>query len=346
MKVLITGSQGYVGTVVVEFMHQSKISYEIHGLDLGLFQNLNHYYFDNSDIYLNSIQFKDVRDIETADLSNFNAIIHLAAISNDPIGEKFSKITEDINFTTTVELAKKAKAAGVYKFVFASSASVYGFSNNVCFEDSPANPLTVYAKSKLLSEIELEKLSDSNFQVTSLRFSTAAGWSPRIRSDIALNDFIIQAVTKREIFLNSSGEAYRPFIDVKDMAKSIEFSLSELRDSLSSFEIFNVGSDDWNFKIIDLAKIVVENICNSKIIIDEKSNNDTRSYKLNFSKYNSNAGKYKISRNIQETILNMERNIIKISSQENINYFSHVSRLKSIERLIKDKKIDQNLNFL
>jgi len=346
VKILITGSQGYVGSAFVGHARKALKGFLIDGIDLGLFQNLNHYVTESNDIYLNSIQFRDLREIQVKDLSRYNAIIHLAAISNDPIGEKFSKITNEINFQTTVELAKKAKTAEINKFIFASSASVYGFSENICFENSPTNPLSAYAKSKLVSEIELEKLSDKNFQVTALRFATAAGWSPRLRSDIALNDFVIQAVVKKEIKLNSLGESYRPFVSVKDMAKAIEFSLSGRRDILNEFEVFNVGSNDWNFKIIELAKIVSKNIANSKITIDRNSTNDTRSYKLNFDKYNSNADEYKVTEKIEDTILELGKNITRILKVGDKQFFDHVVRLQSIERLVRDEIIDEDLKIL
>jgi nucleoside-diphosphate-sugar epimerase len=346
VKILITGSQGYVGSAFVEHARKVLKGFLIDGIDLGLFQNLNHYVTESYDIYLNSIQFKDLREIQVKDLSGYDAIIHLAAISNDPIGEKFSKITNEINFQTTVELAKKAKTAEINKFIFASSASVYGFSENICFENSPTNPLSAYAKSKLVSEIELEKLSDKNFQVTALRFATAAGWSPRLRSDIALNDFVIQAVVKKEIKLNSLGESYRPFVSVKDMAKAIEFSLSGRRDILNAFEVFNVGSNDWNFKIIELAKIVSKSIANSKITIDHNSTNDTRSYNLNFDKYSSTAGEYKVTEKIENTILELEINITRILNVGDKQFFDHIVRLQSIERLVRDEIIDEDLKIL
>ncbi len=346
VRILITGSQGYVGSAFVKYAREFLAHHSIDGVDLGLFQNLNHYMTENNDIYLSSLQFKDLREVQTKGLSGYDAIVHLAAISNDPIGEKFTRITDEVNFQTTIELARKAKAAGVKKYIFASSASVYGFSENVCFENSPTNPLSAYAKSKLAAEIELQKLSDEYFQVTALRFATAAGWSPRIRSDIALNDFVIQAVVEKEIRLNSLGESYRPFVSVKDMARSIEFSLSKTRDTFNSFEVFNVGSNDWNFKIIELAGLVSRTIADTTVTINRNSSVDNRSYILNFDKYNSAAGEYKVAEKIEDTILELERNIRNVLRVGDKNFFSYVVRLESIDRLMRDGIIDENLKKL
>lgn len=350
MKILVTGSQGYVGSAFVNFVKRNKHQIVIDGIDTGYFQNLNHFSQFASDTFLNNLKFKDLRDLSEQDLmekggGGYEAVIHLAAISNDPIGEKFEKVTNEINFISTIEVAKKAKKLGIKKFIFASSASVYGFSEDICFENSKVSPITAYAKSKVEAENQLEKLSNDNFQVTCLRFATACGWSPRVRADIALNNFVISAVISKKVLLTSRGDSYRPFIDVQDMSRSILFALSQERDKYKEFEIYNVGQNSWNFLIIDLAEMVVNLVPNSELIINQSSLSDTRSYRLNFDKYNSATRNFIINSSILETITNLKDHIEFLIEQKPDDYFKKIVRLKWLNHLAAKKFIDQNLRL-
>lgn len=345
MKILLTGSQGYVGSGFIERVQKERIKIEISGLDSGFFQGLSHYSLGTSDFYLKSIHFKDLRDVRAAELNDYDAIIHLAAISNDPIGDKFEDLTYEINFQATINLAKQAKLAGVKKFIFASSASVYGYSDDICVENSKLDPLTAYAKSKVYSENELETLSGSNFQVTCLRFATAAGWSPRLRSDIALNNFVINALIHGKITLNSKGNANRPFVDVHDMAEALLFCLSKKRDSRRDFEIYNVGQNSWNFKIIELAELVATKISGTKIETQSNASDDTRSYMVNFDKYVKDAEEFQLKKNIEETINILANQVQLIINEKTTNFFSRVIRLKSLESQLETKILTDKMRF-
>jgi nucleoside-diphosphate-sugar epimerase len=342
MKLLVIGSQGYVGSSLVGYAKKFDPSIIIDGLDLGFFQHLNHFSEISNDIYLNNLKFKDLRFVTREDLLSYEAIVHLAAISNDPTGEKFSQTTMEINFESTIRVARIAKEIGIKKFIFASSASVYGFSSDICSEESELNPLTAYARSKVLAERDLELMSDDDFQVTILRFSTAVGWSQRFRSDTVLNNFVLNALIQGEIKLESTGESFRPLIDVNDMAKSILFSLSPLRDRWGNFEIYNVGQNSWNFRIIDLAYLVAEIIPDTQVNLGHNSKTDKRSYKCNFDKYNEISEKYKLNSNIETTIVNLKENIESLIGKSNL-YFSEIIRLNALDNLIEKSVFNAEL---
>lgn len=345
MRILVTGSQGYVGSAFIECVANNNLGYVIDGFDIGYFHHLNHFSVYTSDFRLSSLKLKDLRDITERDLKNYDAIVHLAAISNDPIGNNFSEVTKDINFLTTIDLAKKAKKMKVKKFIFASSASVYGFSKKICTENSHVNPLTAYAQSKVSSEVALREIADKDFQVTCLRFSTAAGWSPRLRTDIAFNNFVVTALTQKKIILNSNGLAYRPFVGVKDMSRAISFCLSDFRDEFQDYEIYNVGQNSWNFKIVNLAEKVLEILPEAKLKILDSSDYDARSYKLNFDKYASAAESFQMQESVEKTIDVLIENINIILKSSSNDYFDAVIRLRALNTAIDKKLIDSKLRL-
>lgn len=336
MNILVTGAQGYVGSLALS---QFANLYNVKGLDIGFFK---HAVFDGAPNQHGVIQ-KDIRDINIQDLIGFNTIVHLAAISNDPMGEKFSQATSDINFFSTIRLAKMSKDAGVSKFIFASSASVYGSSNqNICNEDSELNPLTTYAISKLKTEIELKEISDDYFKIVCFRFATACGYSPRLRLDLVLNEFIYQAISAKRISLNSSGNAFRPLIDVKEMVAAIEWAI---RVTLpSNFEIINGGFNSWNFKVIELAELVANLIPFTSIQTKKFSIDDKRSYKLDFSKAQA-LGIFRDAPSINNTILLLKSKLeIYLDSMVDAN-MDDFKRLLYLDRLLKNKIIDTNLKL-
>jgi nucleoside-diphosphate-sugar epimerase len=227
--------------------------------------------------------FADIRDLSDDLLTGVDSVVHLAAISNDPMGNAFEKVTYDINFRASVDLALKAKARGVKSFVYASSCSMYGSAEDgPRTEHSPLNPLTAYAKSKVLSEHGLQKLADRTFTVTSLRFSTACGMSDRLRLDLVLNDFVAGAVTSGKINILSDGTPWRPLINVKDMARAIEWAISRDRANGGDFLAVNIGNDMWNYQVRDLANAVAAVIPGVEISINKDAQPDKRSYRVCF----------------------------------------------------------------
>jgi nucleoside-diphosphate-sugar epimerase len=343
MNILITGSQGYVGSVVVKRLKQHFPSTEIQGIDAGFFQNKISNFDIAPEMFLSKLIFKDVREINATDLVGVDAVVHLAAISNDPMGSKFVQQTDDINFRATCLLAESAKKARVKKFIFASSASVYGENSDVCFEDTKLNALTPYAESKVKSEQYLSGLADEDFQVTCFRFATACGWSPRVRSDLVLNQFVLGCLVTGKIILKSDGSSKRPLISVEDMARAIGWAISEERDRLSPYEVLNTGQNEWNFKIIDLAELVLKNFNNKNVSIEKTDAHDKRSYDLNFDKYSKNCGSFKLSEDISVTIKTLKLNYQKLLDYTGEDIMQNGIRLDSLDNLLHQDIISTDL---
>jgi nucleoside-diphosphate-sugar epimerase len=223
---LVTGNMGYIGPVVVKHIRDSFPDSKIIGLDIGYFGSClaNSHILPECNVDIQ--YFMDIRNVPKIILEDIYAVIHLAAISNDPMGNIYEKVTYDVNYRASIDLAKKALEMGVKKFVFSSSCSVYGFAEDEPRkENSPLNPLTAYAKSKVSTENDIEKLATNDFTVTSLRFSTACGMSDRLRLDLVLNDFVACAVTSKRISILSDGTPWRPLINVRDMALAMEWAI-------------------------------------------------------------------------------------------------------------------------
>jgi nucleoside-diphosphate-sugar epimerase len=288
MKVLITGNLGYIGPVLVDYLSKKQEHWKLVGLDIGYFAHVITSNDPISDVMLAQQIYKDVRDLKMEDFDCIDSVVYLAAISNDPMGNKFEKATIEINQNSAINCANLARTAGVKSFVFASSCSVYGtaeegFKN----EQSAVNPLTAYAKSKINSENELKKISTDSFKVTCLRFATACGFSPRLRLDLVLNDFVASALVNNEIEILSDGSPWRPLIHVRDMSKAIEWAIDRDIKESGNFLALNVGSNQWNYKIKDLANAVLQVIPGVVLKINENAQPDKRSYRVDFSLYES-----------------------------------------------------------
>jgi nucleoside-diphosphate-sugar epimerase len=288
MKILITGNMGYVGSSVVERLSFSYPQATLIGLDMGSFANCLANTSFLPDCRVDVQHFADVRKLPAFLLDDVSAVVHLAAISNDPMGNSFESVTYDINYHSSIELARKAKACGVGRFVFASSCSMYGMADdNPRREESILNPLTAYAKSKAKSEEALRSLADENFLVTSLRFATACGMSDRLRLDLVLNDFVACAATSGQITVLSDGTPWRPLIHVRDMARAIDWAVA--RDIVQGgvFLAVNVGSNQWNYQVKDLAEAVAAVVPGVSISINKNARPDLRSYRVNFDRFSS-----------------------------------------------------------
>lgn len=283
MTILITGNMGYVGPLVVNQLRKSYPNSILAGLDIGYYGNCVTSRGELPECRVNIQYFVDMRQIPEDILDGVDAIVHLAAISNDPIGNRFEEVTYDINYHASIDLARKAKNAGVKSFVFASSCSMYGTAEDgTRTEKSPLDPLTAYAKSKVFTERDLEPLASKNFKVTSLRFSTACGWSDRLRLDLVLNDFAAGAVASRRITILSDGTPWRPLINVKDMARAIDWAISRDISNGGIFLAINIGSDEWNYQVKDLAQAVAFLIPGTDVSINKGAQPDKRSYRVNF----------------------------------------------------------------
>lgn len=283
MKILITGNMGYIGPSVVQRLRQSHPNATLVGLDTGYFAHC----LTNADLLpecrLDAQYFADVRRVPNEALREVDAIVHLAAISNDPMGKTFEEVTFDVNHRASVDLARQAKAQGVGAFIFASSCSMYGLADDTPrIETSPLNPLTAYAKSKVRTEKDLQPLADNNFKVTCLRFATACGMSERLRLDLVVNDFVACAVASRNITILSDGTPWRPLIHIRDMALGIDWAIQRDRAHGGDFFAVNVGSNVWNYQVKDLAEAVAKVIPGVSTSINKNAPPDNRSYRVDF----------------------------------------------------------------
>ena len=281
MRVLITGSDGYVGSVARVAL--ARAGHDVVTLDSGLYDGCDLKSFDPPP----APDFRvDIRDVGPAILEGVEAVVHLAALSNDPIGDLNPELTEAVNHEAAVRLAKVARAAGVERFVFASSCSMYGASGSgdAVDETAPLAPLTAYADSKVRAEHSLSRLASDGFSPVFLRFATAYGASPRLRLDIVLNNLVGWAVTTGSVRLLSDGRAWRPLIHVEDMASACAAVIVADREQVHS-EAFNVGSTDANYLVRDLAAIAADVVPGTDVTFAEGVVADLRSYRVDFSKF-------------------------------------------------------------
>jgi len=278
MRVLLTGAAGYVGAVARAVLEDE--GHDVVGLDTGLYDGC-----DLGDAPPPTDLRLDVRDVEERHLDGFGAVVHLAALSNDPVGDLDPALTYAINHEATVRLAEVARARGVERFVFASSCSMYGTSGAAAAidESAPLAPITAYAESKVSSEHSLSALADDGFSPVFLRFATAYGVSPRLRLDVVLNNLVGWAVTTGAVRLQSDGSAWRPLIHVEDMARAVSAALSVPRERIHG-QAFNAGADEANYLIRDLALLVGEVVPGAVVELAEGAGTDPRSYRVDFSR--------------------------------------------------------------
>lgn len=344
MKILITGNMGYIGPVVARHLRQTIPNAQLLGIDLGYFASCLVDTTVFPEVALNEQIFHDVRNVPDALLKGVDAIVHLAAISNDPMGKAFEGVTMDINHAASIALAKKAKAAGVKAFVFASSCSVYGFAEDGArTETSSLNPLTAYARSKVASEEDLKSLAADNFKVTCLRFATACGMSPRLRLDLVLNDFVASALAVKRIDILSDGTPWRPLIDVHDMARAIEWAIIREVSAGGNYLIVNAGSDVWNYQVRDLAAAVQKQIPGVQVSINPNAPPDKRSYRVDFSLFKKLAPKHQPAHTLTMGIDDLRKGLEAARFTDAKFRESELIRLKKLTALRDNGILDENL---
>jgi nucleoside-diphosphate-sugar epimerase len=339
MKVFLTGNYGYVGTVLENLLE--KVNFEIVGCDIGYFPKS----LVNSQDYVDKKNYlkKDIRNVTSEDLEGVDAICHLAGLSNDPMGEINEELTYTINYKTTIALAKTAKKAGVKRFIFSSSCSSYGANQDVMDEKSDVSPLTAYAKSKVLAENDLLELKDDEFFPVNLRSATAYGLSPNLRLDLVANNLTGSAVTTGLVKMLSDGSASRPLVHVEDMSQAFVQVLKSSEEKIKG-EVFNVGSNENNFIVKEIAEIVESIVPNSKISFGDNVSKDSRSYKVNFDKI-SNELNFKPKRKLTEGIEEMYRKFIDMDINEKEFLDKKFYRLKYLKWLIQERKVNSNLEM-
>ena len=288
MQILITGNMGYVGPVLVRHLRARFPDAVLIGYDSGLFAHCLTACDALPEALLDRQIFDDTRDIDVSLLAGCDAVVHLAAISNDPMGDRFAEQTNAVNHLASLRLAALARDAGVRQFVFASSCSVYGAASpGARTEADSVMPITAYARSKIATEQGLRQMERDGMTVTCMRFATACGMSDRLRLDLVVNDFVACALATGEIAVLSDGTPWRPLIDVTDMARAMEWAVSRPAACGGDMLVVNVGSDDWNFQVRGLAEAVVSQVPGSRLSINQAAPPDRRSYRVDFSLFRS-----------------------------------------------------------
>ena len=342
MKILVTGNLGYIGTILSEELLNRNYYFE--GLDCGFYRD------DILETPIEPIKqyICDIRKIDEKILSDIDVIIHLAGLSNDPLGQFEAELTNEINFKSTIDLAKKAKNKNVKRFIYSSSQSMYGISQTSDELDeynSTKNPLTAYGITKWNSEQEIMRLSDDNFIVTALRFSTVFGGSPRLRCDIVFNNLLANAYTKKKIIIKSDGTPWRPILHVRDACNSI-IACIEAPEKLVNKKAYNVGINNGNYTVNELANAVKRIIPDSEIIYTNEHGNDSRTYKVSFKRILSELKDFY-----------KPKYDLDLGGLELLNYFKKVNfkikdldeektiRLNRLKKLRKENIIDTKFYF-
>ncbi|MFY9910147.1 MAG: SDR family oxidoreductase [Candidatus Sulfotelmatobacter sp.] len=278
MRVLLTGHKGYIGAVASSLFLSA--GHEVVGMDTDLFAGCE---FGQSMEGVAEVR-KDIRDLTKRDLDGFDAVVHLAALSNDPLGNLNAGLTYDINHKASVRLAELAKAAGVKRFVFSSSCSTYGAAGDVFHDENAAlNPVTAYAESKVLVERDVALLADEHFSPTFMRNATAYGVSPRLRLDIVLNDLVASAYTTGRVYIKSDGTPWRPIIHIRDIIAAILAVLGAPQEAIHN-QTFNVGRTEENYRIRELAEIVAQTVPGCHVEYAPDGAPDKRCYRVNCDK--------------------------------------------------------------
>jgi len=341
MRVLVTGHHGYIGSVLAPALRRA--GHDVVGIDAFLYRGCD---FGESPEWSPATE-RDVRDIRPDELKGFDAVVHLAALSNDPLGDLNPEWTYDINLDGTVAVARAAREAGVGRFVFASSCSMYGAAEGdvALTETAPLRPLTPYAESKVRSEHALWELADATFAPVSMRNATAYGVSPRLRLDIVLNNLVGWAHTTGAIRLQSDGMSWRPLVHIEDIARATS-ALLEAPADLVRGEAFNIGSDEQNYRIRELAEIVHERLPSCQVTFAEGASPDPRSYRVSFSKFASSFPECRFEwtaeRGADELATAYERVGLTREEFEGDRYL----RLGRLKRLLADEQLDGTLRRL
>ncbi|AFY31952.1 NAD(P)-dependent oxidoreductase [Calothrix sp. PCC 7507] len=336
MKILVTGTEGYLGSLLPPLLIER--GHEVIGVDTGFYKV--GWLYNGTEVTAKTLN-KDIRNITAKDLQDIEAVVHMAELSNDPTGQLSPNITYDINHHGSVRLAKLAKEAGVRRFVYMSSCSVYGVATEGdVTEESPVNPQTAYAECKTLVERDVMPLADDNFSPTFMRNATAFGASPRMRFDIVLNNLSGLAWTTKEIKMTSDGTPWRPLVHALDICKAIACTIEAPRDIVHK-QIFNVGDTANNYRVKEIAEIIAEVFVGCQLSFGD-SGADNRSYRVSFEKINTVLPGFKCDWNAQLGAQQLFNLFSQIDMTEDTFLFRGFTRLKQLEYLIRTQQIDQD----
>lgn len=340
MRVLVTGHNGYLGSVLVPMLQAA--GHDVIGLDTYFFESCT---FGDAVPDVAALR-KDIRDVEAPDLAGVDAVIHLAALCNDPLGDLDVALTNSINHEATVRLALIARQAGVERFLFSSSCSAYGAAGaGMLTEEASFNPVTPYAVSKIRSEGDLSKLSDAGFSPTFLRNATAYGCSPRLRGDLVINNLVGLAYTTGEVLIKSDGTPLRPVVHTEDIARAFLACLHAPRELIHN-QAFNVGSSQENYQVRELAELVEEVVPGSRVRYAEGAGPDLRSYRVDCSKIAATLPEFRpqwtARAGMEELYDAFKRNALTSSDDLDSGVYS---RLGQIKRLIEQQQVDATLRW-
>lgn len=325
---------GYVGPLVLRRLRESFPAAELVGYDTGYFAHCLTGAQRVPESVTDLQYFGDIRKVSDDVLKGVDAIVHLSAISNDPMGALFEDITLDINHRASIRLANQAKRAGVRRFVFASSCSVYGFAEGGPRKEEDAlNPLTAYAKSKVFTERDLVSLASESFTVTCLRFATACGMSDRLRLDLVLNDFVAGALASKRIDILSDGTPWRPLIHVQDMARAIDWAVRRDHRDGGTCLTLNVGSDAWNYQVKDLAAAVATLVPDTSVSVNREAPPDKRSYRVNFEKFTRLADGFLPAIDLHGAVVDLRDGLVAMHFQDPSFRTGEFMRLVTLKRL-------------
>ncbi len=339
MRVLLTGHNGYIGAVLTSMLLEA--GHEVIGLDSDLFSACSY----GSWKPLVPSLHKDVRDVASKDLEGFDAVLHLAGLSNDPLGDLNPDLTLQINHQASVRLAELAKQAGVQRYIFSSSCSNYGAAGDDSLDESSAfNPVTPYGTSKVLVEQDVSKLADDHFSPTFLRNATAYGVSPFLRFDLVLNNLVAWAYSTGKVYLKSDGSPWRPIVHIEDISRAFLAALQAPRELVHN-EAFNVGQTQENYRIRQLAEIVAEVVPNCEVSFAPDAGPDKRNYRVNCDKIQRVLPEFKpqwtARRGAQELYDSYCKLGLKLEDFEGPRY----KRISHIKELLSNGKIDEDLRW-
>ena len=329
MRILVTGHTGYIGPVMMRVLEEA--GHEVVGVDAGYFGE--------------SSWRTDVRDLTAANLAGFDAVVHLAALSNDPMGELDSEWTHQINCEGSLHLARVARDAGVSRFLFSSSCSIYGASESeFATETSPLQPLSAYAISKVKTEEGLDKLARSGFSPVSLRNATAYGASPKLRLDLVLNNLTAWAFTTGRVQIMSDGSPWRPIVHIEDIARAFAAVLSAPQEAIHN-QAFNVGATEENYQVRDLGRIVAETVTGSIVRYSGISSPDPRNYRVNFDKIREAMPGFRTEWTARKGAAQLLAAYRELHLKESDLQSREYIRLKQLRYLLDEGELDETLRW-